>query len=246
MMMVDHLPGCLQNPFSRRCAPGMLHSARQTQGVYGDALRRDAALTSTGDEAIRSTSQSDGPALSHPNRGAGLSAWNLGRPLMSGRSPTGGGGRGSWRGDARRDLRACVEEAVMPGHDDRRTRARSPLSRRGFLQSAVGTTGLLLLTACGGATAPAAPAKPTEAPKPAAAKPTEAPIASGRGLTGGRCLAGRCCISGGLASRVSRGGGCTAGRPRRSQAGQPLGCEPVLLAVGQLYPDGRRVPQEAD
>jgi ABC-type glycerol-3-phosphate transport system substrate-binding protein len=58
------------------------------------------------------------------------------------------------------------------------------VSRRGFLRAAVGTTGLLLLSACGGATqapsptaAPKADAKPTEAAKPAAkadAKPTEA------------------------------------------------------------------------
>src|SRR5215210_446798 len=53
------------------------------------------------------------------------------------------------------------------------------LTRRGFLQGTVGSTGLLLLTACGGATQAPAP-KPTEAPKPAAtvapaaAKPTEA------------------------------------------------------------------------
>ena len=57
-------------------------------------------------------------------------------------------------------------------HDIRGPRA---LTRRGFLQAAVGTTGLLLLSACGGATQAPAP-KPTEAPKPAApaAKPTEA------------------------------------------------------------------------
>ncbi|MCC7372272.1 MAG: extracellular solute-binding protein [Chloroflexi bacterium] len=68
----------------------------------------------------------------------------------------------------------------MPDDRDRRARVRSHLSRRGFLQTAVGPTGLLLLTACGGATAPqqptAAPAKPTEAPKPAA--PAAAPASS--------------------------------------------------------------------
>jgi ABC-type transport system substrate-binding protein len=58
---------------------------------------------------------------------------------------------------------------------DRRGHARSrTLTRRGFLGIAIGTTSLFLVTACGGQ--PAAPAKPTEAPKPAApaAKPTEA------------------------------------------------------------------------
>jgi multiple sugar transport system substrate-binding protein len=74
------------------------------------------------------------------------------------------------------------KEATMPDPKDGE-RAPPVASRRGFLQAALGTTGLLLLSACGGATQPAAPkteAKPTEAPKPAekpaaaAAKPTEA------------------------------------------------------------------------
>jgi multiple sugar transport system substrate-binding protein len=80
----------------------------------------------------------------------------------------------------------------MSRQDDRGTRAPRLLTRRGFLHAMVGTTGLLLLSACGGATqapAPKTEAKPTEAPKPAApaaqpaataapapaAKPTEAP-----------------------------------------------------------------------
>jgi multiple sugar transport system substrate-binding protein len=63
----------------------------------------------------------------------------------------------------------------MPGSDGRDV-ARRALTRRKFLQATVGTTGLLLLSACGGATQ--APAKPAES-KPAAttapaAKPTEA------------------------------------------------------------------------
>jgi multiple sugar transport system substrate-binding protein len=69
----------------------------------------------------------------------------------------------------------------MPSPDARDARERRAISRRGFLQATVGTTGLLLLSACGGATQPAAKteAKPTEAAKPAAttapaAKPTEA------------------------------------------------------------------------
>ena len=72
----------------------------------------------------------------------------------------------------------------MPSSNDVGRVQRQALTRRGFLQAAVGTTGLLLLSACGGATqapsptaAPKADAKPTEAPKPAAktdAKPTEA------------------------------------------------------------------------
>ena len=69
----------------------------------------------------------------------------------------------------------------MPQARDGR-RAPRTLTRRGFLQTAVGTTGLWLLSACGGSTQPAAPkaeTKPTEAAKPAAttapaAKPTEA------------------------------------------------------------------------
>jgi multiple sugar transport system substrate-binding protein len=61
----------------------------------------------------------------------------------------------------------------MSGQDHRGSRVSRSLSRRGFLRAAVGTTGLLLLSACGGATQAPAP-KPTEAPKPAAPKPTEA------------------------------------------------------------------------
>jgi multiple sugar transport system substrate-binding protein len=67
----------------------------------------------------------------------------------------------------------------MATRDQGGSRAPRTLTRRGFLQTAVGTTGLLLLSACGGATQAPAP-KPTEAPKPAekpaaaAAKPTEA------------------------------------------------------------------------
>jgi hypothetical protein len=58
------------------------------------------------------------------------------------------------------------------------------LTRRGFLLRVGGTTSVLLLTACGGATAPAAPtvapAKPTDAPKPpqAAASPVASPASS--------------------------------------------------------------------
>ncbi|MFN8522891.1 MAG: substrate-binding domain-containing protein [Chloroflexota bacterium] len=54
-------------------------------------------------------------------------------------------------------------------------RVRS-VSRRGFLQGALGTSAMLLLSACGGATQAPAP-KPTEAPKPAEAKPA-APAAA--------------------------------------------------------------------
>ena len=74
----------------------------------------------------------------------------------------------------------------MARHDDGSSATPRTLTRRRFLRGTVGTTGLLLLTACGGATqapsptaAPKAEPKPTEAPKPAAtaapaAKPTEA------------------------------------------------------------------------
>ena len=69
---------------------------------------------------------------------------------------------------------------------------RRRLTRRRFLVGALGTSGLLLLTACGGATAPTAktdtkPAdsKPAEAAKPAAdAKPTSAPSAAASPATG--------------------------------------------------------------
>jgi peptide/nickel transport system substrate-binding protein len=75
---------------------------------------------------------------------------------------------------------------MMPSPDRRGHRAPRTLTRRGFLQATVGTTGLLLLSACGGAQPAAksaeapksAEAKPAEAAKPAAAppaKPTEAP-----------------------------------------------------------------------
>ncbi|HYU19198.1 MAG TPA: extracellular solute-binding protein [Chloroflexota bacterium] len=63
----------------------------------------------------------------------------------------------------------------MASADKRGSRAPRTLTRRGFLQAAVGTTGLLLLSACGGATQAPAP-KPTEAPKPAApVAPTSPP-----------------------------------------------------------------------
>src|SRR5215210_5162510 len=64
---------------------------------------------------------------------------------------------------------------MMRDDEQRDIRAPRALTRRGFLQAAVGTTGLLLLSACGGATQAPAP-KPTEAAKPAAPapKPTEA------------------------------------------------------------------------
>ncbi|MBA2449526.1 MAG: hypothetical protein H0V51_16020, partial [Chloroflexi bacterium] len=63
----------------------------------------------------------------------------------------------------------------MPSSDARDV-ARRALTRRKFLQATVGTTGLLLLSACGGATQ--APAKPAES-KPAESKPaaTTAPAA---------------------------------------------------------------------
>ena len=64
----------------------------------------------------------------------------------------------------------------MPTHGDLGRRTVRSLTRRGFLQATVGTTGLLLLSACGGATQAPAP-KPTEAPKPAAPKPTDPPAA---------------------------------------------------------------------
>ncbi|MCC6176506.1 MAG: extracellular solute-binding protein [Chloroflexi bacterium] len=53
-----------------------------------------------------------------------------------------------------------------------------PLTRRRFLQAAVGSTALLLVTACGGATAPAAKTetRPAET-KPAESKPTSAAAA---------------------------------------------------------------------
>ena len=54
------------------------------------------------------------------------------------------------------------------------------VTRRGFLTLAAGTSSLLLLSACGGATGPAAQkpdAKPAEAPKPAAPAATTAPAA---------------------------------------------------------------------
>src|SRR5438067_1495085 len=71
---------------------------------------------------------------------------------------------------------AAREEAAMPRRDRRDDFVQRFLTRRGFLQVAVGTTGLLLLTACGGATAPAAAALPPsgQAAPAAAPKPTEA------------------------------------------------------------------------
>jgi multiple sugar transport system substrate-binding protein len=63
----------------------------------------------------------------------------------------------------------------MPRHHTGRSGVPSTLTRRSFLRGTIGATGLLLLTACGGATQAPAP-KPTEAPKPAA-KPTDAPVA---------------------------------------------------------------------
>jgi ABC-type glycerol-3-phosphate transport system substrate-binding protein len=52
-------------------------------------------------------------------------------------------------------------------------------SRRKFIGFSFGIVGTAVLAACGGAASPtAAPAKPTEAPKPAAAAPTTAPAAA--------------------------------------------------------------------
>ena len=72
----------------------------------------------------------------------------------------------------------------MPSHSASDQVTRRVLTRRGFLLRVGGTTSVLLLTACGGATAPAAPtvapAKPTDAPKPtqAAASPVASPASS--------------------------------------------------------------------
>ena len=71
----------------------------------------------------------------------------------------------------------------MPDASERDSQMLRRITRRGFLQATVGTSGLLLLSACGGATqapAPTSAPKPTEAPKPAApaaAAPTQAPAA---------------------------------------------------------------------
>jgi len=59
----------------------------------------------------------------------------------------------------------------MPGRYRRDQLVTLALTRRGFLKASIGTTGLLLLTACGGVTAP--PPKPAEAPT--AARPAESP-----------------------------------------------------------------------
>jgi TRAP-type transport system periplasmic protein len=62
----------------------------------------------------------------------------------------------------------------VPTQIDRRSPPPLAYTRRGFLQAAVGTTGLILLSACtsapasGPAATPKAEAKPAEAPKPAA------------------------------------------------------------------------------
>jgi multiple sugar transport system substrate-binding protein len=76
------------------------------------------------------------------------------------------------------DIERIVDRALSSRHSSR------GLTRRGFLKLAGGTSTLMLLAACGGATAPSAQtpaaakpaeAKPTEAPKPAA---TTAPAAA--------------------------------------------------------------------
>src|SRR3712207_244501 len=62
----------------------------------------------------------------------------------------------------------------MPSTGARDRRKSRSISRRGFLHATLGTTGLLLLSACGGAPSPTAKEAPkTEAPK-TEAKPTEA------------------------------------------------------------------------
>ena len=63
----------------------------------------------------------------------------------------------------------------MPSPADRGPEGPRAITRRRFLHATVGTTGLLLLSACGGATQPAAKEAPKTDAKPAAdAKPTEA------------------------------------------------------------------------
>lgn len=74
------------------------------------------------------------------------------------------------------DGRSIVPTDVNASRDARSARLQR-VSRRAFLRSAVLTSGVLLLTACAPAQ-PAAPAKPTEAPKPAETKPAESkPVA---------------------------------------------------------------------
>ena len=136
----------------------------------------------------------------------------------------------------------------MPGQDDRRARVRSPLSRRGFLQTAVGTTGLLLLTACGGATAPAAPttapAKPTEAPKPAAPAASPAAGASPAAAASPAAGASPAASPAAGASPAASPGSCRSCSSRAE--GQPVWCTAELPRLGQLHPHRRRLHQEAD
>src|SRR3712207_8424167 len=62
-------------------------------------------------------------------------------------------------------------EGTMPRPDEGAHQLSRTLTRRGFLRAAIGTTSLLLVSACTSAP-PAAPSKPADAPKPAeASKP---------------------------------------------------------------------------
>ena len=66
---------------------------------------------------------------------------------------------------------SSADESPVPSTPER------GLTRRNFLRAAASGAGVMLLAACGGATAPA---KPTEAPKPAApAQPAASPAAAG-------------------------------------------------------------------
>ena len=142
----------------------------------------------------------------------------------------------------------------MPGYLRRDERVGRPRSRRGFLQAALGTTGLLLVTACGGATA-------TPTPTGGAGQTHRGPVAcagagstsrTGGGLPGGRArsrndgvsgggrVPGR--IAGGLAGCSGRDPGCTG----RQHAGQSRRDQPELSRLGQFHPDRRRLHQGAD
>ena len=129
-----------------------------------------------------------------------------------------------------------------------------PADRRGFLQAALGTTGLLLVTACGGATATptptGAPAKPTEAPSPAPgqAPPAAPAAASPVAVPAPATTASPAAVAPPGASPVASpvAAAATQGATGRQHAGQSRRDQPELSRLGQFHPDHRCLHQGAD
>jgi branched-chain amino acid transport system substrate-binding protein len=118
------------------------------------------------------------------------------------------------------------------------------ISRRRWLIGALGATGTALLAACGGAASPtAAPAKPTEAPKPAVNQPTTAaaPTAAAGAATKPAAAAGATAPSGATPApgATSAGGASTTtAAAGATPAAKPTGGAPAAggsVKIGTVF-----------